>query len=92
MASLRGRLERLEGDSRPESDALQESWSRAAVERLTDRQLRLLADALRREEHLKGEKFPQLELSPEEKAALDAYSGYYEEARRGVNQGTAKEA
>jgi hypothetical protein len=42
-----------------------------------------MRSALRREEHLEGEEFPQLPLSPEEQAALERFNKFYEEARRG---------
>lgn len=62
----------------------QEAWSREAVARLIDHELHLLRDALRREEPLEGEGFPQLTLDQQEQAALDRFHGFYKEARRGV--------
>ena len=53
----------------------QEVWSREAVARLTDRELRLLRDALQEPNHV---------FEPEEQAAMERYNGFYEEARRGV--------
>ncbi len=82
---LRRRLEKLEQESEHSSTALQDAWGAAAAERLSDREVRLLDNALRREQHLKGEDFPQLELSPEEREALDTYYRYYEEASRGAS-------
>lgn len=85
MGLSRRRLRRLEGKGgRSPLTALQEGWAREAARRLTDRELVLVVGALRREEHLEGEEFPQTEISPEEKAALDAFYGFYEEARLGA--------
>ncbi len=81
---MRGKLGKVEREAGRFGAALQEAWTDEAVRRLTDRELRLVVGALRREEHLEGEEFPQMELSPEEKAALDAFYGFYEEARRGA--------
>ncbi len=81
---LRRRLEKLGREAGYSPAAVQHARHAAAAERLSDRELRLLADALRRERNLQAEDFAQLELSPEERQALDAYHGYYEEAKRGA--------
>ena len=64
------RLKMLEGISAMQ----EEGWSRAAVARLTDRELHVLHDALEDQTHAFG---------AEEQAALERYRGFYEEARRG---------
>lgn len=79
----RRRLKRLQRGAQPYLAVLRETWTREAMTRLTDQELRCLRDALRREEHLEDGEFPQLPLSPEEQAALREFNRFYEEARRG---------
>ncbi len=54
---LRGRLERLGRRAEHSCTAQQNAWLAEAVERLSNRELRLLADALRREQDLESEHF-----------------------------------
>jgi hypothetical protein len=79
----RRRIKRLQRGAQSTLLALQETWTREAVARLADQELRCLSDALRREEPLEGKGFGQLPLSPEEQAAFERFNRFYEEARRG---------
>ena len=70
MGLSKRQLKRLEDISTMQ----EEGWSREAVARLTDRELDLLYDALPDPNHAFGS---------EERAALDRYHGFYNEARHG---------
>ena len=79
----RRRLQRLQRGAQTHLVALQESWTREAFARLSTPDLKHMRSALRREEHVASEEFPQLPLSPEEQAAFERFNECYEEVRRG---------
>ncbi len=84
---LRGRFGRLEKSTKPFLRYTHDAAAKEAYRRLTDQELRLMVGALRRalRREQAGAELPlaETDLSPEEKAAFDAYYEVYEEVRRG---------
>ena len=80
MAGLRGRLDRLEKSAKPVPQDTYDPLVGAVLRQLSDEEVRLMEDALRRAPE--GEKYViDLAVSPEEQAAFERFESLYEEER-----------
>ena len=81
--ALRDRLDRLKKSAKPLPEDTHGPLVEEVCRLLSDQELRLIADVLRREPD--GEVFPPTNFNaPEEKAALDRFYELFEEVRRGA--------